>query len=273
MKKLESGELIEIHTISRFEEIRILEQGYNSMIAKMDDMMAKMTEIRTENINAKLLALQAQINPHFLANSFELIRSLAIQKNSSDIESITEALAMMYRYILNESQDKVTFEEELAYVKNYIRIQEYRFEQSIQVLYRVAPEALSCRMARLLIQPLVENAFIHGLELKEGVRWIMITGTVEEDRLYVEVKDNGIGIAPDRLQMLSEDICDYARKEDPSTKTEGENRDSIGLKNVNKRLYLGYGEASCLNITSDPKYGTSVSFRIRADKEETDGGI
>ena len=76
-------------------------------------------------------------------------------------------------------------------------------------------------MARLLIQPLVENAFIHGLELKEGVRWIMITGTVEEDRLYVEVKDNGIGIAPDRLQMLSEDICDYARKEDPSTKTEG----------------------------------------------------
>lgn len=273
MKKLESGELIEIHTISRFEEIRILEQGYNSMIAKMDDMMAKMTEIRTENINAKLLALQAQINPHFLANSFELIRSLAIQKNSSDIESITEALAMMYRYILNESQDKVTFEEELAYVKNYIRIQEYRFEQSIQVLYRVAPEALSCRMARLLIQPLVENAFIHGLELKEGVRWIMITGTVEEDRLYVEVKDNGIGIAPDRLQMLSEDICDYARKEDPSTKTEGENRDSIGLKNVNKRLYLRYGEASCLNITSDPKYGTSVSFRIRADKEETDGGI
>ena len=80
-------------------------------------------------------------------------------------------------------------------MKNYIRIQEYRFEQSIQVLYRVAPEALSCRMARLLIQPLVENAFIHGLELKEGVRWIMITGTVEEDRLYVEVKDNGIGIA------------------------------------------------------------------------------
>ena len=273
MKRLETGELIEIHTISKFEEIRILEQGYNSMIAKMDDMMTKMTEIRTENINAKLLALQAQINPHFLANSFELIRSLAIQKHSSDIENIAEALAMMYRYILNENQEKVTFEEELAYVKNYIRIQEYRFERSVEVLYRVAPEALSCKMSRLLIQPLVENAFIHGLELRDGVRWIMITGTVEEDRLYVEVKDNGIGIAPERLRMLTDDICEYARADGASMKKTGENRDSIGLKNVNKRLYLGYGEESCLKITSVPEQGTSVSFRICADKEEANGGI
>lgn len=197
MKQLESGQLEEIHTISRFEEIRILEQGYNSMIAKMDDMMTKMTEIKTENINAKLLALQAQINPHFLANSFELIRSLAIQGNRSDIESIAEALAMMYRYILNDSQEKVTFEEELAYVKNYIRIQEYRFKRSVQVLYRVDPQALKYKMSRLFIQPLVENAFIHGLELKEGVRWIMLTGMAEEGRLYVEVKDNGIGMEPD----------------------------------------------------------------------------
>ena len=243
------------------------------MIAKMDDMMTKMTEIRTENINAKLLALQAQINPHFLANSFELIRSLAIQKHSSDIENIAEALAMMYRYILNENQEKVTFEEELAYVKNYIRIQEYRFERSVEVLYRVAPEALSCKMSRLLIQPLVENAFIHGLELRDGVRWIMITGTVEEDRLYVEVKDNGIGIAPERLRMLTDDICEYARADGASMKKTGENRDSIGLKNVNKRLYLGYGEESCLKITSVPEQGTSVSFRICADKEEANGGI
>lgn len=273
MKRLETGELIEIHTISKFEEIRILEQGYNSMIAKMDGMMTKMTEIRTENINAKLLALQAQINPHFLANSFELIRSLAIQKHSSDIENIAEALAMMYRYILNENQEKVTFEEELAYVKNYIRIQEYRFERSVEVLYRVAPEALSCKMSRLLIQPLVENAFIHGLELRDGVRWIMITGTVEKDRLYVEVKDNGIGIAPERLRMLTDDIYEYARADGASKKKTGENRDSIGLKNVNKRLYLGYGEESCLKITSVPDQGTSVSFRIFADKEEANGGI
>ncbi len=272
MKQLESGELVEIHTVSKFEEIRILEQGYNSMIAKMDDMMTKMTEIKTENMNAKLLALQAQINPHFLANSFELIRSMAIQGHKSDIESIAEALAMMYRYILNDSQEKVTFEEELAYVKNYIRIQEYRFKRSIQVLYRIDPQALKCRMARLFIQPLVENAFVHGLELKEGIRWIMLTGTVTEGRLYVEVKDNGVGIAPERLSMLLEDISDYAKKERVQTRRMEGSRDSIGLKNINKRLYLGYGEDSCLKIVSEPGRGTAVSFCIAMEKEGPDGG-
>lgn len=273
MKQLESGELEEIHTISKFEEIRILEQGYNSMIAKMDDMMTKMTEIKTENMNAKLLALQAQINPHFLANSFELIRSLAIQGNRSDIESIAEALAMMYRYLLNDSQEKVTFEEELDYVKNYIRIQEYRFKRSIQVLYRVDPQALKCKMARLFIQPLVENAFIHGLELKEGVRWIMLTGTVAEGKLYVEVKDNGIGMEPERLSLLLEDISDYAKKDKVLTKKLEGSRNSIGLKNINKRLYLSYGEESCLKIASRPGQGTTVSFCITMEKEETDGGF
>ena len=272
MKGLESGELVEIHTISRFEEIRILEQGYNSMIAKMDDMMTKMAEIKTENINAKLLALQAQINPHFLANSFELIRSLAIQGDRNDIETIAESLAMMYRYLLNDSQEKVTFEEELAYVKNYIRIQEYRFKQSIQVLYRVDPLALGCKMARLLIQPLVENAFIHGLELKEGVRWIMLTGRVADGRLFVEVKDNGMGMDWERLSLLLEDIRDYARGERVLTKRLEGSRDSIGLKNINKRLFLEYGEGGCLKIASEPGRGTTVSFCIPVDEEERDGG-
>ena len=272
MKQLESGRLVEIRTVSRFEEIRILEQGYNSMIAEMDDMMTKMTEIKTENIHAKLLALQAQINPHFLANSFELIRSLAIQGHRNDIETIAEALAMMYRYILNDSQEKVTFEEELDYVKNYIRIQEYRFKRSIQVLYRVDFQALKCRMARLLIQPLVENAFIHGLELKEGIRWIMLTGTVREGKLYVEVKDNGLGMEPERLSLLLEDITDYARRDQVQARKPEGGGSSIGLKNINKRLYLTYGEESCLKVASKPEEGTAVSFCITAEKEEAYGG-
>ena len=245
MKRLESGELVEIHTISQFEEIRILEQGYNSMISKMDDMMTKMTEIRTENINAKLLALQAQISPHFLANSFELIRGLAIREHNGDIESIAEALGMMYRYILSDGKEKVTLEEELTYVKNYIRIQEYRFQRSIQVLYNIDPRSRECRMARLLIQPLVENAFIHGLELKNGLKWIMITG----------------------------DIMDFATKEIGTEKSGMGSGKSIGLKNVNKRLFLSYGASGCLQIISEPGKGTSVSFRIEIEKEEGDGGF
>ncbi|CUP37865.1 MULTISPECIES: sensor histidine kinase [Hungatella] len=273
MKRLESGELVEIHTISQFEEIRILEQGYNSMISKMDDMMTKMTEIRTENINAKLLALQAQINPHFLANSFELIRGLAIREHNGDIESIAEALGMMYRYILSDGKEKVTLEEELTYVKNYIRIQEYRFQRSIQVLYNIDPRSRECRMARLLIQPLVENAFIHGLELKNGLKWIMITCSVNGETLYVEVKDNGLGIEAERLKELSGDIMDFATKEIGTEKSGRGSGKSIGLKNVNKRLFLSYGASGCLQIISEPGKGTSVSFRIEIEKEEGDGGF
>lgn len=261
MRGVEEGNLNVVELNSHNTELLILEHGYNSMVTKIEGMIRKMVNIRAESVKARLLALQSQINPHFLSNLFDTIRSIAIQENTPKIESLTASMATMYRYILSDSSAIVSFREELEHVKHYIRIQKFRFGDTMQVFYQIEKQTLDCQMHKLLLQPIVENAFSHGLEPKEGIKYIIISSVLKEGKVEIMVKDNGVGILENELKEIKESISNFSEIMDGDTKNYNAKKDhNIGLRNVNTRLYFSYGKEACLNIESQPGHGTMVSF-------------
>lgn len=267
-KAEETAEFTKVHTKSELEEILVLECSYNQMMDRLDDLIQKNAVIRNEALYAKLLALQTQISPHFLSNSFELIRGIAIKTENMEIEKITEALSMMYRYILNESHKVVTLAEEIEYVKNYIKIQEYRFGKQVEVFFYLPKELEKCKILCLSIQPLVENAYRHGFENDNQSKILLIECIDHEDTLEIIVKDNGMGMTLERIEEVRRELekpieMNTLREESDYLAVNG-----IGLKNVNDRLILFFGDGSGLNIDSEPGKGAKISFCIRKEKED-----
>ena len=260
-----SGQLKRLSVFSDLEELQILGRQYNGMAEQLDQMIETTAKARNETLRAKLSVLQMQINPHFLSNCFEMIRSQAVQSQNYEIEKITEALAMMYRYVLNDMEREVYLKDEIQYVKNYVRIQEFRFGETIPIFYHVDKSVLLQKIPGLTIQPLVENVFKHGFPGKGKDKIIIIRCVREGSFLTVSVQDNGAGIDADKLRqirkMLEEDQED---KKDAAV--------HIGLKNVNYRLKIKYGQKAGLNIESTPENGTTVSFQMEVwqSDESTD---
>ena len=228
------------------------------------EVNSNLKEINTLEINkAKLLALQTQINPHFLANSFETIRALAIKSESYEVEKAADALAKMYRYVLNDKTHIVCLKDEINYVKNYIRMQEFRFGKKVQIFYRIQQELYDFPILCLTIQPLVENVYCHGLKDEQKTKIMIIEAVLENDNLRIVVSDNGCGMSPAQLQyvhsLLAANITlKVISEESPRT--------GIGLVNVNNRLVLYYGKESGITIESEAGKGTKVSFRIKREK-------
>lgn len=256
-----------VSTKSELEEILVLECSYNQMLDRLDDLIQKNAIIRNEAVYAKLLALQTQISPHFLANSFELIRGIAIKTENVEIEKITEALSMMYRYILNESDKVVTLAEEIEYVKNYIKIQEYRFGKQVEVFFYLPKELEKCKVLCLSVQPLVENAYRHGFDNENPSKILLIECIDNGDTLEVIVKDNGAGMSEERIREVRKELEKPIQMNAIRTESDYLAVNGIGLKNVNDRLLLFFGGGSGLNIESEPGKGTKISFCIRKEKE------
>lgn len=260
-----SGQLKKLSVFSNLEELHILERQYNGMAEQLDQMIETTAKARNETLRAKLSVLQMQINPHFLSNCFEMIRSQAVQSQNYEIEKITEALAMMYRYVLNDMEREVYLKDEIQYVKNYVRIQEFRFGEMIPIFYHVDKSTLLQKIPGLTIQPLVENVFKHGF-LRKGKDKIIIIRCAREDRfLTVSVHDNGTGIDVDKLKQIRK-MLEEDQKDEKDTAVH------IGLKNVNYRLKIKYGQKAGLNIESTPENGTTVSFQMEVwqSDESTD---
>lgn len=233
------------------------------MVVSLEEMLKKNAAIQRETNKAKLLALQTQINPHFLANSFETIRALAIKSESYEVEKATDALAKMYRYVLNDKTHIVCLKDEINYVKNYIRMQEFRFGKKVQIFYRIQQELYDFPILCLTIQPLVENVYCHGLKDEQKTKIMIIEAVLENDNLRIVVSDNGCGMSPAQLQyvhsLLAANITlKVISEESPRT--------GIGLVNVNNRLVLYYGKESGITIESEAGKGTKVSFRIKREK-------
>lgn len=262
LQDIEHGSPDKIRQDSKFTEIQALTMGYNYMVDRLDDMGQRIADIKIETAQAKITALQSQINPHFLANTLDLIRSLAIKDGNLDIENITDSLVMMYRFLLTKGETKIKLEQELEYVKNYVRIQKYRFENQYEVYYNISPELMGCEILCLSIQPLVENAFGHGLHNKKSSQQIFISCTRQENTLNIQVMDNGQGMSEKRLEEVRNYLADTVAALTPKkTKLKPEST-GTGLKNVDMRLVLCYGEGAALRITSKPRQGTTISYSI-----------
>lgn len=212
---------------------------------------------------AQYLALQNQINPHFLYNTLEGIRSEALIAGMDNIADMTEALATFFRYTISNLDNLVTVEAELNNIENYYFIQQFRFEDRInlEIIFDSdnKEEISALFLPKLILQPIIENAIFHGIERKLGKGNIRINLKDTERRLIINIIDNGFGIEEDKLKELNEKLRVYSLENEQ--KDNGK-KGGIAIINVNNRIKLLFGEEYGVYIYSTINVGTDVEITL-----------
>lgn len=241
------------------DEIGLLARQFNSMVRSINDLMYEVQASNAQNhlleqkqndIRFKMLA--SQINPHFLFNALEAIRMEAHMKGQVEIARVVRLLGKMMRSNLEVGRSKVLLSQELEVVRCYLDIQQFRYEERLKYQFIVDPAVESLYMPPLIVQPLVENAVIHGLDNTTNGAMVTVNIKQEENHAVFTITDNGAGIAPERLEQIRKTL-------DIGEEQEGAR---IGLRNVHDRLKLSYGAEYGLSIESRLNEGTSITFRI-----------
>ena len=218
-------------------------------------------------VQAQINALNSQINPHFLYNTLEMIRSQALIQGAEDVAEMAETLSLMFRYSISKGDNLVTFREEMENLERYFTIQQYRFPNrfTLEKIFPDSEEIMNCRIPKLTLQPLIENAVYHGLEKKLGKGTITVRAFTVGKRLTIRVHDDGEGIAPERLEELQKAIemgISYVYT-DKRSKGNG-----VALINVNQRIQLQFGREYGLSISSVLHKGTIVELTLPVEYEE-----
>lgn len=232
--------------------------------------------IREHSVNildkqAQINALQSQINPHFLYNTLESIRGQALIEGNKEIASIAETLAVFFRYNISQKGYLVTLREEINNIKNYFKIQEYRFEDRFTLELNIdeSEGIYDCYIPKLTIQPIVENAIFHGLETKGEKGKVVVKVDRTDNRIIIVVSDDGVGINIETLNGINHKLSDH------SSFTENENvnkstSSGIALINVNKRIELVFGQDYGLQVYSTQGLGTDVEITLPFIKDKSD---
>lgn len=250
-------------TINRTDELGELTNSFNSLINKINKLVNEIYLGKITQKNAEIEALQSQINPHFLYNTLDSINWMLIDKEEYEISNIIISLGDILKYSMNLEDSIVTLEKEIENIKSYLNIQKNRFEYKLTYSIDIPYEILRVNVPKLILQPIVENSIIHGVDSENydlSVH-IVIHAFIKKDNLIIEIKDNGIGIKKNKLEKLKK----YLTMENI-----GEEFNSIGLKNVSRRIQLYYGEEYGLRISSIHELGTIVQVIIPKG-DEVDG--
>ncbi|MFA9376421.1 MAG: sensor histidine kinase [Lachnotalea sp.] len=237
------------------DEIGNLIETYNYMTDEMNNLLKKQAKASNDLRLAEFKALQAQINPHFLYNTLDMINWLSKKGQSEEVSSAVQALSKFYKLTLNKGNITVSVKEELEHVSLYVELQNMRFQNKIHFLVDVPDELLDYEIPKLVFQPIVENSIQHGIFAKESKEGnIVIMGWLEDNTIVFIISDDGVGIANDKL----ESILTGSR-----ASTTGSN---IGISNTHKRLQLFYDSEIGLTYRSTQNVETEVEIRIPARK-------
>ena len=213
----------------------------------MDDVVYEQELKRKREFDA----LQAQINPHFLYNTLDSIVWMVESQRQEEAISMITALASLFRISLSKGKDFIPIKTELQHAAYYLHIQNIRYKNKFSVTTHVDPAIEECTTIKLIIQPLLENAIYHAMEVMDGDGEIVINGYKKEGSVYIEVIDNGLGMTQEKVDSL---LTSGAK---PGKKGSG-----IGLKNVHQRLQLYYGAEYGLEIESELDEGTTIRIHL-----------
>ncbi len=251
------GELdIIVETIER--TFARLERTTQERIRSQTEVYAMQLHLR----ESELSALQSQINPHFLYNTLECIRSIGLYYESPEIVSISTAMADIFRYSIKGSP-MVALEEELRIIRQYMNIIDVRFDGRFHAETDCTPETLSCIIPKMILQPLVENAIYHGLEPQKGDGMVTIRARLHNEELVVVVQDDGIGMAPEEVDRLRAALASPNAAIDRSFA-----KRSLGLANIAQRIRLFSRDRCAIEIRSRRGEGTSVCIRLPSRRQD-----
>ncbi|CAH1216698.1 hypothetical protein PAECIP111891_04446 [Paenibacillus allorhizoplanae] len=263
---------LEERSVSSDGDFNLLEKSVDHLIHRVKDLMEETYRSKVQEREAQLRALQAQINPHFLYNTLDTINWIAIGHKAHDISQMIDGLARYFRLSLNKGKDVVTVTDELELAKVYLEIQQTRFPKSFEFVFeligkdesdetpKVGLTLESYLIPKLTLQPIVENALLHGIRKSKGKTGkITIRASIEGDDLLLSVTDDGIGMDPDFAQTL-------LTEPRPAMRTDGSGS-SYGLYNVNERIRLFSGESYGLSIQSQLGEGTTITARFQLQRQ------
>lgn len=239
------------------DEIGHLSRTFNQMVSDMDSLVNTVYEQKVMNQEAQMKSLQMQINPHFLYNTLDTINWMARMKQADEVGDMAAALGNMMRYSLAK-KSFATLEEEIKNLKDYLFIQNFRYGDKMRAEIKIADDLMHYYIPKLLIQPILENAIVHGIEDKLDKGYITIAAWQQNNDLYIQVEDDGVGMTEVAIaQILNED---YAPKKKGHT--------SIGIVNVNRRIQMIYGPDYGLLIQSVLGAGTKMTIHVKAMETE-----
>lgn len=255
VEKVSKGDLSLRVDVTTEDEIGTLCREFNHMLDNLEDLIARVIEEERLKKDAELEALQYQITPHFMYNTLNSIKYAALIKGEKELGALIGDFVELLQASINKKGTFISVADELHILKNYIHLQEFRYQGSFDVEYDIAKEACGCYIPRLILQPLVENAILHGIDMKGGNGRLIIRGRVEGTRLTLSVIDNGRGMTKEQIETL---LCSKAKK------TNG--LSAIGVPNVRERLELYY-EAEGGIIYESSENGTTATIFLPADRE------
>ena len=250
MNEAEKGNFDIKVNIESDDEIGELSKAFNIMIAKIKELMLQNLKEQELKRKSELKALQAQINPHFLYNTLDSIIWMAEGKKCDEVVMMTSSLAKLFRLSISKGEEIITIRNEIEHIKSYLTIQKMRYRDKLDFEIDVDENILKYRTLKILLQPLVENAIYHGIKNKEGTGVIRITGGVVGDCILLQVIDNGVGMSSEEVENI---LKSAARSESGS---------GVGVKNVNERIKIYFGENYGLEFISRPDEGTTANIRL-----------
>lgn len=242
------------------DELATFTETFNTMAREIDDLIHEGYEKDLAATRLELQMLRLQINPHFLYNTLESIHSVAYLEGNREVGEMAVLLARILRYGVSAPGGPVTLRDEANNLADYICLQELRYRGTVSFLVSIDPGVLTCACPRMILQPVVENALYHGVSSLERGGMVQVLGYREEERLVLRVSDNGQGMEPERAALLN----DYINGRNKAFR-------SIGLKNVNRRIRLSYGEEFGVQIQSVLGRGTMITVTLPAREPEQEG--
>ena len=244
------------------DEIGSMIRNYNRMVDRTNELIQtvyknkiKEQEILVGRKNAELLALQSQINPHFLFNALESIRMRSLLKKENETADMVEKLAIMQRQYVDWGNDSVQIEQELEFVQAYLSLQKYRFGDRLNYNLDIDPECTKIRIPKLTIVTFVENACVHGIESKASPGWIFVRVYQKDQQLWIEIEDTGRGMEQQKIQQIQNDM----QNADIEIMKE---RKSVGMLNACLRLRMQTKDHVCFEIDGEEGAGTWITIRI-----------
>ena len=256
-EKVAGGDFSVKTQVEAGDEIAVLTRSFNDMTEEIGILV---DDIRKKQENLRIIEnrlLQEQINPHFLYNTLDAIAWMCEAGRNEDAVEMVNALARLFRISISRGHELIPIEKELQHAEAYLQIQKYRYKNQFTYHFTVDEDCVHCLCNKITLQPIIENAIVHGLDLMVDDGHIEITVRPDGDDILLIVSDDGIGMEPEQVAALLQN--------EPSDRT------GIGIKNVNDRLRIYFGPGYGLSIESAPYAGTTVTIRTPRVPEDREG--